>query len=632
MLRRCILRFCPSQQQQQQLWQREKRAHTKIILWGTFAASPLPRRVSPTEIRITNLPPRPSSSADIDGIESDWNFVAVAAGSRHIALLTAEGHLVLIGSNKHGQIGRDTSETIPENEPQFFDFGWACPETEAPNALACGTNYTIAYRRGGDRPRAVVVGFNNAGQLGLGHKEILDNLDGVPEWRHDASWWASSSSSSLTSSSPAASASTPPAQIEHIECGYNHTLMFLRDGRVFACGTNQWGELGLGRGITDSPMHPEPLPFFASSSSSSSTSSSSSARQPPQQAEVKVKQCSAGNSFSLFLSEEGRVFGCGSGSRGQLPFATQEPTVVPVSRDSRPRLIRIGAISAGGDHTVLVSAVKTKKKKKSRKSNDGANSSAFADDDAATEQAAEVTASGGEIFFLGSLPDVGVIDASGAMREISRGDAVAPFLHMKSHGSSTVIVDGDGNLWGLGSNTEGQLGVWKEANKNVGADEDGDEEGAGDAAESQCGKSTASAAEEKAQEKPTGKKEPLFETPDGFAITSIDPEYNPFLTAGIDVALHKRSTAPAPLLAVTELKRIGGIVKRKNAVTSSMISWRDRLAVGNGFAVMLDPDDEYDVSPSEEGFVLMPPLLPKKKSATMADEPAPARRKLKFKW
>lgn len=633
MLRRSFHCFCSSSPHRQ---------HSKIIIWGTFGAAPA-RRLKPTELILTNLPPQ-------DQLNSSWNFVACSAGSRHIALLTQEGHIVLVGSNKHGQLGRDTAENIPENEPQYFDLDFQNPEKEKPNAITCGTNYTIAYRRvsqnennGNEEEetniRAVVVGYNNAGQLGLGHKEILDNRDGVAEWRPNAKYWFQHQQQQQNSEQK----NKAPLNVSHIECGYNHTFAIMKDkSKIFSFGTNQWGELGLGRSITDSPMTPTLVPFFAKNS---------------EQHEIADIRC--GNSFSVFLTKVGRVFACGTGARGQLPFAVQEPTVYPVQRDARPVLMRVSNISCGSDHVVFVTRSRDKEKEELFNNIDQQEEE-NAGEDADKNISAKIKNADKfykfynyEIFFKGSMPDIGIVNATGTMQRVELGFAQPPFQYVKSHASSTILIDKNGDFFGLGANPEGQLGLWEQSESE---ERNQSEQFRNNDLKKKDQKLLTSLrgeefatrvlrkqSQDDAKRKETENEDGSLKAPEGFGIV-----YNENIPSAFELHSSRFVSSEMPMLAVQFLRKIDGLQrKRKTPISSSDVDesednyykedtsivvgfdakvvssssdgensssaavvvreWRDRLGFGNGFGILLDNQDEYDVSMNEP--CRMPPPL-----------------------
>jgi alpha-tubulin suppressor-like RCC1 family protein len=87
-----------------------------------------------------------------------------------------------------------------------------------------------------------------------------------------------------------------PTQALKVSAGADHTLILMIDGSVYACGEGSFGQLGLESDPLKS-VNPHPtkvnLPH-------------------------PVKDISAGNTHSIFLTIDGKVYVCGNNSFGQL--------------------------------------------------------------------------------------------------------------------------------------------------------------------------------------------------------------------------------------------------------------------------------------------------------------------------
>ena len=86
---------------------------------------------------------------------------------------------------------------------------------------------------------------------------------------------------------------------------YEHCLAVSKEGRVFACGSNEYGEIGLGERIK----------------SVSSFTEISSLRR------YKIKAAYAGYCFSLFQTKNGKILACGRNYCGELLFS-KEPNKI----------------------------------------------------------------------------------------------------------------------------------------------------------------------------------------------------------------------------------------------------------------------------------------------------------------
>lgn len=435
-----------------------RRLHTRIVglgAIGTLTPSPPaelflkslppPQEVDPDKYRrfareeaqgaVATPSPSATAAAAVSAPEPFYDIVAGAAGHKHFVLLTREGNLITAGDNHYGQTaapitrddagGEEAERGVGSGSggaglcgtqsedwaPLYVDLDDAFPRRPGcTNRVVCGSNYSIVYQQGGRR--AIAFGNNGTGQLGAGAKQAVSSDKGFFEWDPTAAWWPSRRESVL----------------ERVTCGYNHALVQLSCGSLFAFGSNTWGELGIG--TTTSPMQPERIRFFENKG-------------------VEVKKVAVGNSFTLFLTTDGRVYGCGATNHGQLPLNAFDPVPVPLTRvfqkdahgntvptvapDACKRLIRITDVACVGSLAVYLS-------------------------------------SKGELLLQGSLPEYGVhipsprfvvLDQTSVIAALSQqpgapqdGFAVDELIP----GPSTLLVRyRNGCVAAMGANTEGQL-------------------------------------------------------------------------------------------------------------------------------------------------------------------------------
>eukprot|EP00811_Abedinium_folium_P033061 NODE_6052_length_1710_cov_4.651295.p1 GENE.NODE_6052_length_1710_cov_4.651295~~NODE_6052_length_1710_cov_4.651295.p1 ORF type:complete len:525 (-),score=114.57 NODE_6052_length_1710_cov_4.651295:134-1564(-) len=187
----------------------------------------------------------------------------VACGGDHSVFLTATGAAFAFGRNEDGQLGNGTRAASPL--PSLMEVPlvvqaacgadhtlllagdkgsvWACgrgiegqlgfpvPDHErhalyptriggglldGASLIACGADYSVVLDGAG---RVFCFGENSKGQLGLGHRQNRC----MPEVAH-----------------------LPAALAVHADCGGMHTLIVADDFRVFGCGGNDLGQLGVG--------------------------------------------------------------------------------------------------------------------------------------------------------------------------------------------------------------------------------------------------------------------------------------------------------------------------------------------------------------------------------------------------
>ena len=81
--------------------------------------------------------------------------------------------------------------------------------------------------------------------------------------------------------------------VKQIVCDGNHTFILKKDGSLWACGSNSYGQLGLG-------------------------TSNTTANNPFAQVATNVKQVSCSSEYAVILKNDGSVWSCGFNSNGQL--------------------------------------------------------------------------------------------------------------------------------------------------------------------------------------------------------------------------------------------------------------------------------------------------------------------------
>ncbi|XP_043789203.1 X-linked retinitis pigmentosa GTPase regulator-like [Apis laboriosa] len=138
-------------------------------------------------------------------------------------------------------------------------------------SISCGDEHSAVICQSG---RLFVFGSNDWGQLGLGHKNHI--------------------------SKPSCVKILKPEKVTHVACGRAHTLICTVAEKIFACGSDQEGQLGRGiSAIGDSAS--TPVLVYDSGPTGS-----------------KIVQIVAGSHHSLALTSDGNVFAWGSNLEGQL--------------------------------------------------------------------------------------------------------------------------------------------------------------------------------------------------------------------------------------------------------------------------------------------------------------------------
>jgi alpha-tubulin suppressor-like RCC1 family protein len=187
------------------------------------------------------------------------SITKISCGHYHTVVLTLTGRVFACGNNQSGQLGNGTFD----NKNIFTEM---TPVGATFTQIACGFNHTVALSSTG---RVFACGDNQFGQLGNNsfvNKTILTEMTSVGQ------------------------------TFTQIACGFNHTVALTSTGRVFACGYNQFGQLGNNSFVNKSILTIMNNPFLGAT----------------------FTQISCGYDHTVALTSTGRVFACGRNNYGQL--------------------------------------------------------------------------------------------------------------------------------------------------------------------------------------------------------------------------------------------------------------------------------------------------------------------------
>ncbi|MDR2152807.1 MAG: hypothetical protein LBO72_08300 [Helicobacteraceae bacterium] len=141
---------------------------------------------------------------------NDKNIVAIAAGKEHSLALDSEGKLYATGENEEGQLGLGNDDEVYDFTPvSFFS-------SSAIVGIATGYNHSLALSSDGI---VYATGDNKYGQLGFGVVGYRRIFSAVPSLRDK--------------------------NITRVAAGDFHSLALDSDGKVYATGWNKYGQLGL---------------------------------------------------------------------------------------------------------------------------------------------------------------------------------------------------------------------------------------------------------------------------------------------------------------------------------------------------------------------------------------------------
>ncbi|XP_076643325.1 uncharacterized protein LOC143353702 [Halictus rubicundus] len=242
-------------------------------------------------------------------------------------------------------------------------------------SITCGDEHSAVICQTG---RLFVFGSNDWGQLGLGHKNHI--------------------------SKPSCVKILKPEKVTHVACGRAHTLICTGSQKIFACGSDQEGQLGRGTSaIGDSASSPV-LVYDTGL------------------AGPTIVEIAAGSHHSLALTSDGGVFAWGSNLEGQLGLPDVSGLVNKPTKVHIPEPVK--QISAGYYHSSFL-----------------------------TESGLVYVCGESENGKLG-------IDVKFSTQIVPKQMQLpSPAVHVTCGGHHTIILADNGNLYCTGSNSCGQLGL-----------------------------------------------------------------------------------------------------------------------------------------------------------------------------
>ncbi|KAK5867268.1 hypothetical protein PBY51_011777 [Eleginops maclovinus] len=122
------------------------------------------------------------------------------------------------GANSYGQLGQGHVEDQPEPRLSEID----ALQHKAVRTLTGGGGHSVVITENGE---VFVCGQNNRGQLGLGHISDITTLQISPSLNQ---------------------------RVSKVACGWEFTIFLSDSGRVLACGSNAFGQLGVGKSLSHS--------------------------------------------------------------------------------------------------------------------------------------------------------------------------------------------------------------------------------------------------------------------------------------------------------------------------------------------------------------------------------------------
>ncbi|KTD06363.1 Regulator of chromosome condensation, rcc (substrate of the Dot/Icm secretion system) [Legionella gratiana] len=226
----------------------------------------------------------------------DKAITSMANGEDFSLFLSKSGKVYACGENLYGQLGiGDIEKRVQPIEVKFL-------KNETITCIAAGGYFSLFLSKTG---KVYACGDNECGQLGFGEEE--DELE------------------------PTEIIALENKEIISIAAGDDFSLFLSKSGKVYTCGENEYGQLGLG----DEEKRHTPTEITTLK-------------------DQRLIAMAAGNQFSLFLSESGEVFACGHNDFGQLGLNDKKSRLIPTQITTLRGEI-ITAMSAGADFSLFLS-------------------------------------------------------------------------------------------------------------------------------------------------------------------------------------------------------------------------------------------------------------------------------------
>lgn len=253
----------------------------------------------------------------------------MAAGNNHLLVLTNHGNIYALGAGEEGQLGRRVLERrkIHGTTPEKVVLGLRSRKAVV---IGAGNNHSFAVDESGD---TWAWGLNTKGQTGTGLED--PNTDGEV---HSPQKVVGLSKVELNG-----------AHVVQVAGGDHHTLFLTSEGKVFACGRSDEGQLGLANDdpAFDGRENKEFLPTPA-------VITFPDMNDP-------IVQVSAGTHGNMAVSTSGVLYAWGAQEQGELGLGgetgAKTPQVIVKKEGNSWAAVRV---SCGGQHTVALLKKKPK--------------------------------------------------------------------------------------------------------------------------------------------------------------------------------------------------------------------------------------------------------------------------------
>lgn len=301
-----------------------------------------------TPTPILSLPHKPGNTEKV---------VSVVSGNNHLLILTTHGNVFSLGAGEQGQLGRKVLERrkIHGTVPEKITLG--TKRSRKAVVIGAGNYHSFAVDEKGD---VWGWGLNTMGQTGTGRS---GKFDPNPEVQVPMKVIG------LSMEELSGGDEDGDERVVQIVGGEHHSLFLTSEGRVFAVGRTDGGQLGLEpnhpalaeRKFPDFIAEPAEVKFPAASAVSASAASGSGSTGTNRERERdRIVHISAGTHNNIAITEGGALYSWGEGNQGELGVGEdgEAPTPTVVVRREGGSWAAVSA-ACGGQHTLGLFRKKT---------------------------------------------------------------------------------------------------------------------------------------------------------------------------------------------------------------------------------------------------------------------------------
>ncbi|XP_039254767.2 serine/threonine-protein kinase Nek8-like isoform X1 [Styela clava] len=240
--------------------------------------------------------------------------IEISCGSYHVLALTSDDEVFAWGSGDKGRLGLGDRQTHCTPQPV------SVPQEYEVKSVICGNDSSVILTK--DK-KMLSCGNNNHNKLGL---DVVNNGEVLKE---------TSESLKLI---PVQTYPFTDVKINKVSLGMQHSAMITDDGDLLLVGNNQFGQLGFPP--NDSGRHSMRIP-----------------RKLTQDTETKFQAVSCGGTFTVAITDNGKVLTWGKTSRGQLGRSTSGPVSPEPQEVALPGITKMKIVSLSASHAFTLLAV-----------------------------------------------------------------------------------------------------------------------------------------------------------------------------------------------------------------------------------------------------------------------------------